>query len=557
MAMDGHDKEKEMAAVLLSMFYADVIDPPQVYKGFSKLVESCDDLYVDIPDVVDILALFIARAVVDDILPPVFLTRHAASLPEDSKGIEAIKRAEKSYLSAPLHAEIVLRRWSGSKTTTVEDVKSRIKDLLVEYVTSGDRLEACRCIKELKVPFFHHEIVKRALIVAMEQRGAKGPILDLLKHAAEEGLINASQMTKGFNRLIDGVDDLCLDIPNAREQLQSLISKAASEGWLCTSSLKSLHLRKAKQLEDDTTRLFKMKAVSMIQEYFLTGDILELISDLELENISSCSQLNAIFVKKLITMAMDRKNREKEMASMLLASLPFSADDILHGFLLLVESAEDTALDIPGIVENLAMFLARAVVDEVLAPLHLEEIGHQCEGESSIGSKVLKMAHSLLGSRLAGERILRCWGGGGSSKTGWEIEDIKDKIGRLLEEYDSGGDVHEACRCIKELGMPFFHHEVVKKALVTLMERKNDRLWGLLKECFSVGLITTNQMVKGFERVADCIDDLALDLPDVGKQFAHYVELAKSEGWIDSSFSFASSEHHRENGVPQGDLISP
>ena len=46
MAMDRHDQEKEMAAVLLSALYADVIDASQVYRGFSKLVESADDLIV-------------------------------------------------------------------------------------------------------------------------------------------------------------------------------------------------------------------------------------------------------------------------------------------------------------------------------------------------------------------------------------------------------------------------------------------------------------------------------------------------------------------------------
>ncbi|CAA7397242.1 unnamed protein product [Spirodela intermedia] len=542
-AMDRHEKEKEMAAVLLSIFYAAVIDPPQVYKGFTELVESCDDLHVDIPDVVDVLALFIARAVVDDILPPAFLTKQVAFLPENSKGVEALKRAEKSYLSAPLHAEIVLRRWGGSRSTTVEDMKNRIGDLLAEYLVTGDRVEACRCIKDLKVPFFHHEIVKRALILAMERREAEGLILELLKASTAEGLINSSQISKGFNRIIEAVDDLCLDIPSARELLQGLISKAASEGWLCRSSLVPLPLLPEKPLEDDATRVFKTRAAGIIQEYFLTGDILEVIGSRELGNhfSPSSAQLNAIFVKKLVTMAMDRKNREKEMASLLLTSLPFPAEDILGGFLLLVGDAEDAALDVPAIVEDLGMFLARAVVDEVLAPLHLEEIASQCGGDSA-GGRALKMTRSLLSAKLAGERILRCWGGGGSSRTGWEIEDVKEKIGRLLEEYDSGGDLHEACHCIKELGMPFFHHEVVKKALVALMERKNSRrLWDLLVQCFSVGLITTDQMAKGFNRVADCIDDLALDLPSVEKQFALYVDMARHEGWLDSSFSFSST----------------
>ncbi|XP_010243352.1 PREDICTED: uncharacterized protein LOC104587437 [Nelumbo nucifera] len=547
-AMDRHDKEKEMAAVLLSTLYADVIDPQQVYKGFSKLVQSSDDLVVDIPDTVDVLALFIARAVVDDILPPAFLTKEMASQSEGSKGLEVLKRAQKGYLSAPLHAEIIERRWGSSKNKTVDDVKAKINNLLTEYIVSGDKMEACRCIRDLKVPFFHHEIVKRALIMAMERPAAEGWLLDLLKEAAEVGVINSSQITKGFSRLIDTIEDLTLDIPSAKELLQSLISKAASEGWLCASSLTPLSLHPKKQLEDNAAKVFKLQAQSIIQEYFLTGDILEVISGLESNNNNSSSELNAIFVKKLVSLAMDRKNREKEMASVLMTSLSFPADDIVNGFVMLIESADDTALDIPVVVEDLAMFLARAVVDEVLSPLNLEEIGNQFVRPDSIGSKVLQMARSLLRPRLSGERILRCWGGGGSSKPGWEIEEVKDKIAKLLEEYESGGDVREAYCCIRELGMPFFHHEVVKKAMVTVMEKKNDRLWGLLGNCFSAGLITMNQMTKGFGRVAECLEDLVLDVPDAPQQYAQYVERAKAAGWLDSSFPVSNSGNEVENG---------
>ncbi|KAM7266288.1 hypothetical protein ACFE04_004185 [Oxalis oulophora] len=548
MAMDRHDKEKEMAAVLLSALYADVIDSHQVCKGFAKLVESADDLIVDIPDTVDVLALFIARAVVDDILPPAFLKKQMKYLPENSKGIEVIKRSEKGYLAAPLHAEVIERRWGGSRNKTVDDVKVRISNLLIEYIVSGDKKEACRCIKDLKMPFFNHEIVKRALIIAMERRQAESRVLDLLKEAAEEGFINSSQITKGFGRMIDTVDDLSLDIPNAREILKSLIAKSASEGWLCASSLKSLSLEPEKKvLEDSATKTFKMKAQTIIQEYFLSGDIAEVGSCLESENNTFSPELNAIFVKRLITVAMDRKKREKEMASVLLSSMCFPVDDVVSGFVLLIESADDTALDNPVVVEDLAMFLARAVVDEALAPQHLEEIRNQFPGEESIGSKVLQMAKSLLKARLSGERILRCWGGSGEGSTpGWAVEDVKDKVGRLLEEYESGGDVREAFRCIKELGMPFFHHEVVKKSLVIVMEKKNERLWGLLEECFGSGLITMNQMMKGFGRVSDALDDLALDVPDVEKQFQKYVDKAKTAGWLDSSFCVNRPGHGKE-----------
>lgn len=107
------------------------------------------------------------------------------------------------------------------------------------------------------------------------------------------------------------------------------------------------------------------------------------------------------------------------------------------------------------------------------------------------------------------------------------------KIGRLLE-YDSGGDLREACHCITELSMPFFDHEVVKKALVAPMQRKNSRwLWDLLVQCFVVGLITMDQM-------ADFIDDLALDFPGVETQCELYVDMARHECWLNSS-SFSST----------------
>ncbi|KAJ0972822.1 hypothetical protein J5N97_020781 [Dioscorea zingiberensis] len=531
-AMDRHDKEKEMASVLLSALYADVISSAQISQGFSILLESADDLAVDILDAVDILALFIARAVVDDILPPAFLSRARRSLSENSKGLQVVQIAEKSYLSAPHHAELVERRWGGSTHITVEEVKKKISDLLKEYLESGETVEACRCIRELGVTFFHHEVVKRALILAMENQASEPLILKLLKEAADECLISSSQMMKGFSRLAESLDDLTLDIPSAKGAFQLLVPKAIDEGWLDSSFLKSSGVDGEHNDEDaEKVRKFKEEAVTIILEYFLSDDIPELVRSLE---DLAAPEYNPIFLKKLITLAMDRKNREKEMASVLLSALRmeiFSTDDVVNGFTMLLESAEDTALDILDASNELALFLARAVIDDVLVPLNLEEISSKLPPNCS-GSETVHMARTLISARHAGERILRCWGGG----TGWAVEDAKDKITKLLEEYESGGDVAEACQCIRDLGMPFFNHEVVKKALVMAMEKKNDRILHLLQECFGEGLITINQMTKGFSRVRDGLEDLALDIPNAEEKLKYYVEHAKKLGWLLPSF---------------------
>ena len=50
----------------------------------------------------------------------------------------------------------------------------------------------------------------------------------------------------------------------------------------------------------------------------------------------------------------------------------------------------------------------------------------------------------------------------------------------MLEEYNCNNVVQQACPGIKELGVPFFHHDVMKKALVGIIEKRcrEEWLWG-------------------------------------------------------------------------------
>jgi hypothetical protein len=83
-----------MVSVLLSSLYGNVISSTQIRLGFVLLLDALDDLAVDIPDTVGSLALFIARAVVDDILPPAFLSKAKVSqnLPRECRLYKLQKR---------------------------------------------------------------------------------------------------------------------------------------------------------------------------------------------------------------------------------------------------------------------------------------------------------------------------------------------------------------------------------------------------------------------------------------------------------------------------------
>ena len=48
-------------------------------RGFQDLIAALDDLCLDVPDAPDFVAIFVARAIVDDVLPPSFLTHISSS----------------------------------------------------------------------------------------------------------------------------------------------------------------------------------------------------------------------------------------------------------------------------------------------------------------------------------------------------------------------------------------------------------------------------------------------------------------------------------------------
>ena len=68
--------------------------------------------------------------------------------------------------------------------------------LLKEYLSSGDCEEAVRCLRELEVPHFHHEIVYEAVILVLEdprEETAK-MICNLLRYMAVTTVITQDQL---------------------------------------------------------------------------------------------------------------------------------------------------------------------------------------------------------------------------------------------------------------------------------------------------------------------------------------------------------------------------
>lgn len=113
------------------------------------------------------------------------------------------------------------------------------------------------------------------------------------------------------------------------------------------------------------------------------------------------------------------------------------------------------------------------------------------------------------------------------------------KIAAILKVYMETRDTKEAFRCIRELGVSFFHYEVVKMALITGVESYTAEplVLNLLKEAVSENLISSTHMVKGFSSLRESLDDLALDIPSAEAKFGLLVGKAVSGGWLDEKLS--------------------
>jgi hypothetical protein len=54
---------------------------------------SAQDLELDLPDATHYIALFLGRAIVDEVLPPAFLTTVLARMNDDSLGVHIVRSA--------------------------------------------------------------------------------------------------------------------------------------------------------------------------------------------------------------------------------------------------------------------------------------------------------------------------------------------------------------------------------------------------------------------------------------------------------------------------------
>jgi len=229
MSMEKQPYERELISKLLSALYGEVIPSEQIAEGFQNALDRLEDLVLDVPAAGEMIGKFLARAIVDEIIPPAFLKNAFA---ESTFSKEAIALA--NGLITDHHRSKKLEHiWGPGDLESVKRLKEEVSLLVEEFLSSGDKEEADRCVRKLNAPSFHFQLVKQALRMAMA-KGAEDrkKILSLLAFFSQTGLVVADHITQGFKACAEALSDIKLDAPAAPGIFDQIVKIAKADGWL-------------------------------------------------------------------------------------------------------------------------------------------------------------------------------------------------------------------------------------------------------------------------------------------------------------------------------------
>ncbi len=107
---------------------------------------------------------------------------------------------------------------------TLPEFKIRLGETIKEYFDSADADEVVRGIEEMKCKTYHAEVVKRAVSLSLDEGPRERELISRLLTYLHPRPLSDSDLETGFELLLDSLNDLSIDIPDAKVNVVLLIS---------------------------------------------------------------------------------------------------------------------------------------------------------------------------------------------------------------------------------------------------------------------------------------------------------------------------------------------
>jgi len=399
----------------------------------------------------------------------------------------------------------------------VSDLKVRVKDLLEQFLSTDMTMLTFVNTLQQSMPedFSCNATVARSFCSPVLAEGGisdqkREEIASLLDAVFKEKLLNRQDIDDAISSLLTNL--------LSGEQVKSLLAFAnalVARGVLGEERVQVLQQLATVNDVEAHRQILKKKINGIITEYFSNTDLGDCIQNIK--------ELNTNFyeyeiVKIVVSMAMDRDSKCRELASELLGcENVFSRPALRQGFQILLERLDDLKNDVPDACEILACFIARAISDEAIPPSFVDSMSyHQGLGRLSI-SCLQKITH-LLHMKMSAQRLSRVWGPG----RGRPVSELKVSIKNILKEFFNHNDMNELALELTELDEKNFHHEFVKQSIIEASDSNKAELVGNMLLAFvKKEIIDTYQLRLAYRRVEKNLNNYKIDSPTLPKVFDH------------------------------------
>jgi hypothetical protein len=99
---------------------------------------------------------------------------------------------------------------------TQSEFKLQVQDVLQEYFDSCDVDEVIRSLEELQCKEFHPDVVKKVVSVSLDKHPRERELVSRLLTCLHPTPLSDADMEQGFDILLDSLDDLTTDVPDAK-----------------------------------------------------------------------------------------------------------------------------------------------------------------------------------------------------------------------------------------------------------------------------------------------------------------------------------------------------
>jgi len=278
----------------------------------------------------------------------------------------------------------------------IKDIKAKIRDALLEYFASNDMDEALRCFDEICANFYHYEVVKTVVNISMDKTPKCRELTSLL--LGESAYFSQVSVRRGFEILIERLEDLRVDIPDAVTMISCFIARAIADEAIPPSFIQEVAfqpigtsphaiqcLQKAQHLLNmklSAQRLSKIwgpgrgrpvaelkEQISLMLKSFLTsGDFNELANSLK--ELSE-PNFHHEFVKQAVLKGADKGDKAVDDAGEMILS--FVEKDLIDTYQVKIgiqrvkNGLDNYAIDLPMLPKALSR------VEEIIASVLKEE----------------------------------------------------------------------------------------------------------------------------------------------------------------------------------------